>query len=61
VHGFRAAFSTWCNQTQPFAFEDVEACLAHVVGSAVSRSYDRADRLQKRLVIMEAWSDYLTG
>jgi integrase len=61
VHGFRASFSTWANQTQPFAFEDVEACLAHRVGSAVSRAYDRADRVQKRKVILEAWSDFLTG
>jgi integrase len=61
VHGLRASFSTWANQTQPFAFEDIEACLAHRVGSAVSRAYDRADRLQKRRVILEAWSDFVVG
>jgi integrase len=55
----RASFSTWANQTQSFAFEDVEACLAHQIGNSVSRSYDRADRLLKRRVILEAWSDFL--
>jgi integrase len=60
-HGFRASFSTWANQTQPFAYEDIEACLAHQIGNAVGRAYDRADRLEKRRVILQAWADYVTG
>jgi integrase len=57
VHGLRATFSSWCNETQPFAFEDVEACLAHQVGNAVSRAYDRSERIAKRAVILHADSD----
>jgi integrase len=61
VHGFRASFSTWCNETQPFAFEDVEACLAHLTGNVVSRAYDRAEKVAKRAVILEAWGSFVTG
>jgi integrase len=61
VHGFRASFSTWANETQPFAFEDVEACLAHLTGNAVSRAYDRAEKIAKRAAILEAWADFVTG
>jgi hypothetical protein len=61
VHGFRAAFSTFCNETQPFAFEDVEACLAHQTGNSVSRAYDRGEKLVKRAAIMQTWGNYVTG
>jgi integrase len=61
VHGFRASFSTWANETQGFAFEDVEACLAHQVGNAVSRAYDRAERITKRAIILQSWADFVTG
>jgi integrase len=61
VHGFRAAFSTWANELTAFAFEDVELCLAHQTGNAVSRAYDRSEKLAKRAAILEAWGDYVTG
>jgi integrase len=61
VHGFRASFSTWANETQAFAFEDVEACLAHQTGNAVSRAYDRAEKVAKRAAIMQVWGDFVTG
>jgi integrase len=61
VHAMRATFSTWANEAQGFAFEDVEACLAHQVGNAVSRAYDRAERIAKRAIILQAWSNFVTG
>jgi integrase len=61
VHGFRASFSTWANELTAFAFEDVEACLAHQTGNAVSRAYDRSEKLAKRVAILQAWGDYVTG
>jgi integrase len=60
VHALRASFSTWCNDRTAFDFNDVEACLAHQVGNAVSRAYDRADRLAKRAVILQAWGDFVS-
>jgi hypothetical protein len=59
--GFRASFSTWANETQSFAFEDVEMCLAHQTGNAMSRAYDRAETIAKRAAILEAWADFVTG
>jgi integrase len=61
IHGFRASFSTWANETQPFAFEDVEMCLAHQTGNAVSRAYDRAEKIAKRAIILQAWGDFVTS
>jgi integrase len=61
VHGFRASFSTWANETTTFAFEEVEACLAHQTGNAVSRAYDRSEKLAKRAAILDAWGDFVTG
>jgi integrase len=61
VHGFRATFSTWANETQGFAFEDVEMCLAHQTGNAVSRAYDRAEKIAKRAVILETWGSFVTS
>jgi integrase len=61
VHAFRASFSTFCNETQSFAFEDVEMCLAHLPGNSISRAYDRSEKLAKRAAILEAWAAYITG
>jgi integrase len=61
VHGFRASFSTWANELTTFAFEDVEMCLARLSGNAVSRAYDRSEKLAKRAAILQAWGDYVIG
>jgi hypothetical protein len=34
--------------------------LAHTVGSAVERAYRRSDVLDRRRVLMQAWSDFMT-
>ena len=57
-HGMRATFSTWANQrAKKLGFEenDIERCLAHVVGTKVGRVYNKADRLDERREIMQAW------
>jgi integrase len=61
VHGFRSAFSDWASETMEFRSEIVEGCLAHVVGSAVSRAYRRTDVLEKRRVVLEAWAAFING
>jgi hypothetical protein len=60
VHGFRACFRGWCTATK-VEYETAEACLAHAVGNAVGRSYDREDRLELRAPIMESWGHYCNG
>ena len=58
VHGWRAAFRTWCADHAADR-ELCETCLGHVVGSAVERSYQRSDRLELRRPIMQEWADFV--
>lgn len=60
-HGFRASFRTWLDEATDYPFELKEACLAHSVGTAVSRSYIRTDNIEKRHEIMERWAAHVTG
>lgn len=41
------------------SYEVAEACLAHVVGSTVSRAYQRSDFLDARRPVIAAWSNYV--
>lgn len=61
AHGFRSAFSDWAGETTDFPHELIELCLAHKIGTAVSRAYRRGDALDKRREVMEAWAAYLEG
>lgn len=58
-HGWRATFSSWCYSTGRWPSEWIEACLAHQVGTAVSRAYNRQDWREQRREIHQAWSDWL--
>ena len=60
VHGFRTSFRTWVAEQTNYG-DLAEYALAHVVGSGVQRAYQRSDLLQKRAVLMEEWSRYVTG
>ena len=41
--------------------DDVDRCLAHVVGSTTSRVYDAAERLDERRALLQRWADMLDG
>ncbi|GLQ39755.1 hypothetical protein GCM10007908_33750 [Rhizobium albus] len=58
VHGFRSCFRDWAGDQTSFSREVAEAALAHSVGDATERAYRRADALEKRRALMEAWSVY---
>jgi integrase len=64
-HGFRAIASTFLNerkmpgQKKSFSPDAIEAQLAHVPGSKVRAAYNRAAYLDERVVMMQAWADYL--
>ena len=60
VHGFRSSFRDWA-EVNGFDFVAAEKCLAHVVGTKVTRSYLRDDLLDKRCEIMNAWGSFLAG
>lgn len=59
VHGFRSTFRDWAGETTDFRRDIVEMCLGHAVGSAVERAYRRGDALDRRRVVMDAWSAFL--
>ncbi|MFG1295807.1 tyrosine-type recombinase/integrase [Xanthobacter variabilis] len=59
VHGFRSSFRDWAGEETPFPREVAEAALAHTVGDAVERAYRRADALEKRRQLMDAWATFL--
>lgn len=61
VHGFRSSFRDWAGEETSFPREIAEAALAHVVGDEVERAYRRADALEKRRKLMDAWGKFVTG
>lgn len=60
VHGFRTSFRVWAEETTNYGIV-AEHALAHKVGSAVERSYQRSDLLDKRRTLMSLWADYLVS
>jgi integrase len=61
VHGFRAGFSSWCEEKNVARAEVREACLAHKIGSDVARAYTHQARFdEERRALMTAWANYVT-
>jgi integrase len=58
IHGFRSSFRDWAGNETPFARELAETALAHVAGDATEQAYRRADALEKRRGLMEAWAAF---
>lgn len=61
VHGFRSTFRDWAAEVANAPREVAEMSLAHKVGSDVERAYARSDLLDRRRVLIERWSDYVSG
>jgi len=60
VHGLRSTFRDWASEIANAPREVAEMCLAHRVGSDVERAYARSDLLDKRRVLMEQWSQFVS-
>jgi integrase len=58
VHGFRSSFREWAAEATSFPREFAEAALAHIVGNATERAYQRGDLFERRRVLMDAWAAY---
>lgn len=58
-HGFRASFRTRAREEFDVDIDALEAQLAHSVGDATQRAYNRGKLLKKRIEIMQQWADYL--
>lgn len=58
-HGFRSTFRTWAAEATEFQRDVCEMALAHTLPSKVEAAYNRADLLDKRRALMQAWSLWL--
>ncbi|MDR0246971.1 MAG: integrase arm-type DNA-binding domain-containing protein [Burkholderiales bacterium] len=61
VHGLRATFSTWANETASARPDVIEACLAHREADMVRRAYNRATFIEERRALLVAWARYCVG
>jgi integrase len=58
VHGFRSTFRDWCHEATRHPRELAEAALAHAVGDATERAYQRGDALERRRRMMAHWAEF---
>ena len=58
IHGFRSTFSTWAHECTAHSNHVIEMSLAHTVGNAVERAYQRSDLFDKRRRLMQDWAAY---
>ena len=59
AHGFRAMARTMIAERLGVAPEVIEAQLAHAVGDALGRAYNRTQYAEQRGDMMTKWADYL--
>jgi len=59
-HGLRATFRQWAAE-RGYDRDMAEMQLAHDVGTAVERAYQRSDMLERRRAMMAAWARFLRG
>jgi integrase len=60
VHGFRSRFRDWCAEygSNSFSRDVCEHALAHSLPDTTEAAYQRGDLLEKRVRLIQAWSDY---
>jgi integrase len=58
THGFRSTFRSWSAERTNFPREVAEMALAHTVGDAVERAYQRSDLFAKRRQLADAWAKF---
>jgi integrase len=59
-HGWRSTFRDWAGETTTHEADVIEAALAHQIGTATTRSYQRGNLLAKRRVLMADWAAFVT-
>ncbi|MEG0822557.1 MAG: integrase arm-type DNA-binding domain-containing protein [Burkholderiaceae bacterium] len=58
-HGFRHLFSTTANERLMGHPDVIERCLAHEHADTVRGTYNRAEMIQERRALLQAWADLL--
>ncbi|QGX97468.1 site-specific integrase [Roseovarius faecimaris] len=61
VHGFRSTFRDWASEVANAPRDVAEMSLSHRIGSQVEQAYARSDLLEKRRLLLDRWSDFVTG
>lgn len=62
VHGFRSSFKTWAVEKMPSIPNPVsEAALSHTIPDKVEAAYNRADFLDMRRTLLDAWGRFAAG
>ena len=59
AHGFRATARTLLDEELGIRVDYIEQQLGHVVRDPLGRAYNRTTHLDKRIEMMQAWSDFL--
>lgn len=59
VHGWRATFSTICNEADPVAYRVIDVMLAHKAFGEVEARYNKAVFLEERRRLACVWADQL--
>ena len=59
VHGFRATFRDWAEETNKYQHHAIEFCLAHQLPNKVEKAYLRSDLFEQRKIIMGDWEKIL--
>ncbi len=59
AHGFRATFSSNANASKLWSPDAIERHLAHLDRDTVRRAYDRDERWDERVAMMQWWADQL--
>lgn len=60
-HGLRSTMSTVLNESDLFKSEWIEAQLSHTDKNLVRGTYNHADYINQRAVMMQWWADYLNN
>lgn len=59
LHGLRSSFRDWAGDATDHARETIETALAHILKDKTEAAYRRSDALEKRLVVMQDFANYL--
>lgn len=59
AHGFRTTASTLLNEMGTWSADAIERQLAHAERDEIRGAYNRAEHLDERRRMMQAWADYL--
>ena len=59
VHGFRATFRDWAEETGNYSHHAIEFCLAHQLPNKVEKAYLRTDLTKQRKANMNDWEKFI--